>query len=229
VAIQTISKYTLAGHNQEAYNSLVLYLMQAYRKQGQEGKALLLKNDLLSENPRDLEITNRIKYFDLQGRWKGVMPNTHRLSVADSTDLVNIAGSGTTIARSACLTLRLFYPQLPVCEAVANQVKSSLAGTGYSGNSRGKELAMEALGQSYPNPTQGEAVIPYNLPKGTKTATLTINDVITGKIVKSYKLPVEQNQGALNVDLRNLNSGLYTYTLLVNEKPVATRKLAVQK
>ena len=84
-----------------------------------------------------------------------------------------------------------------------------------------------SLGQSYPNPTSSEATIPYLLPKGCKAAIISINEVVSGRQVKSYKL--KQEEANLIVDLHNLSNGIYTYTLYIDEKPVATKKLSVVK
>jgi hypothetical protein len=90
------------------------------------------------------------------------------------------------------------------------------------------EVAMEtfSLGQSYPNPTTETAIIPYNLPISYKQAQIIIRD-ITGREVGNFVL--RKNSSSLDINLRNLQNGIYTYTLVADGKPVATRKLAVMK
>ncbi len=82
------------------------------------------------------------------------------------------------------------------------------------------------LGQSYPNPAQETAIIPYTLPLGTKQSQIIIRDV-TGREIKSYN--IKPNSSSLEINLSNLPNGLYTYTLVVDEKPISTKKLAVLK
>jgi hypothetical protein len=82
------------------------------------------------------------------------------------------------------------------------------------------------LGQSYPNPTTEAAIIPYNLPVSSKNAQLIIRD-ITGREVGNYAL--KKNSSSLEINLSNLHNGLYTYSLIADGKPVATKKLAVMK
>jgi hypothetical protein len=82
------------------------------------------------------------------------------------------------------------------------------------------------LGQSYPNPTSASAIIPYTLPVSTKQAQLIIRD-ITGREVGKYD--IQKNSSSLEVQVGNLQNGLYTYTLVADGKPVATKKLAVMK
>jgi hypothetical protein len=101
--------------------------------------------------------------------------------------------------------------QLP--NAVINNVKPDLAAD------------KATLGQSYPNPTTSETTIPFSLPKNSKAATICINEVVTGRQVKSYKLRPEETR--LKVDLNDLSSGMYTYTLQIEGKPVATKKIVV--
>ena len=87
-------------------------------------------------------------------------------------------------------------------------------------------LAATALGAAYPNPAQEEAFIPYHLPKGTRSAQVLLTD-ITGRQVSSYAL--KGQQGRLPVSLSNMQNGLYLYTLVLDGKPAATRKLAVAR
>lgn len=83
------------------------------------------------------------------------------------------------------------------------------------------------LGQSYPNPTAAEAIIPYKLPKNYRQASIIIREIATGREIKSYEL--KRNESILKLDLRNFSNGMYLYSLVVDEKPIATKKLAVMK
>lgn len=82
------------------------------------------------------------------------------------------------------------------------------------------------LGQSYPNPASESAIIPYALPARANKAHIIIRD-ITGREVGNYA--ISKNRSSLEVNVSNLQNGLYTYTLVMDEKPLATRKLAVLK
>ncbi|MFC5269628.1 T9SS type A sorting domain-containing protein [Adhaeribacter terreus] len=83
------------------------------------------------------------------------------------------------------------------------------------------------LGQSYPNPTASEAIIPYSLPKNYNQASITIKEIATGKEIRRYEL--KKNSNSLTIDISNLSNGLYLYSLEIDDKPVATKKLAVMK
>jgi hypothetical protein len=82
------------------------------------------------------------------------------------------------------------------------------------------------LGQSYPNPATESAIIPFNLPNNYKQASIQIRD-ITGREVDKYA--IKKHSSSLEVNLKDFSNGLYTYTLLVDEKPVGTKKLSVIK
>jgi hypothetical protein len=95
-----------------------------------------------------------------------------------------------------------------------------------TGNSKELAAAGFTLGQSYPNPATETAIIPFNLPNSYKLARIQIRD-ITGRQVGNYA--IRKNSSSQEVNLKNFSNGLYTYTLLVDEKPVATKKLSVIK
>ncbi|MBK0402238.1 T9SS type A sorting domain-containing protein [Adhaeribacter sp. BT258] len=88
-------------------------------------------------------------------------------------------------------------------------------------------LAGTTLGQSYPNPTAAEAIISYSLPKNYTKARIMIREIATGREIKDFEL--KRNTSSLTVDLSGLSNGLYLYSLVVDDKPVATKKLAVIK
>ena len=90
------------------------------------------------------------------------------------------------------------------------------------------ELTAEtSLGQSYPNPTAAGAIIPYSLPKSYRKASISIREIATGREVRSYAL--KKGSSSLKADISSLSNGLYLYTLIVDDKPIATRKLAVMR
>jgi hypothetical protein len=88
-------------------------------------------------------------------------------------------------------------------------------------------LAGITLGQSYPNPAAAEAIIPYALPKNYYKASILIREIATGREIRKYDL--KRNSSSLSVDVSSLSNGLYLYSLVVDDKPVSNRKLAVMK
>jgi hypothetical protein len=66
------------------------------------------------------------------------------------------------------------------------------------------------LGFGYPNPTQNQITIPYNLPQGCKIADLIIYD-ITGNEIQKYR--VDKTFNNLLIDASTLSKGQYIYRI----------------
>jgi hypothetical protein len=78
--------------------------------------------------------------------------------------------------------------------------------------------------QNVPNPANSSTNITYSIPDGmSNRAQLLITDAL-GRQIKVVQLTTS---GALNLDVRSLASGVYNYSLLVNNKIVETKKLTV--
>lgn len=88
-------------------------------------------------------------------------------------------------------------------------------------------ITSTGLGQSYPNPTNSEATIPYQLPGNYQQASINIREIATGRELRKYEL--QRSESSLKVDLNNFSNGLYVYSLEVDGKQMATKKLAVIK
>jgi len=84
------------------------------------------------------------------------------------------------------------------------------------------------LYQNYPNPFNSTTVITYSVPIRS-FINLNIYD-ITGRLIKQL-VNNEQSAGyySLAVNLEELSSGIYLYTLLSNDKIINTRKLILVK
>ena len=72
-------------------------------------------------------------------------------------------------------------------------------------------------------PAQAEVTIPYELPTSVNTAKMVFADVLTGRILREQLL----RKAALRLDLAQLASVCYAYTLIIDGKPVATKKIVV--
>ena len=128
---------------------------------------------------------------------------------ATVTSLPNFTG-GMYVAKVKFPTLAPVVPPITI-----TGIKSDLA------------YSTKSLGQSYPNPTATEAIIPYSLPKNYRKSNIIIRELATGRGIRKYEL--KRNENNLKVDLSNFNNGLYLYSLEVDDKPIATKKLAVMK
>jgi hypothetical protein len=86
-------------------------------------------------------------------------------------------------------------------------------------------LSSAELGESIPNPVKGTASIKYALPEGSTRAQLLITDAL-GRMVRELSL---STSGTINVDVSALASGVYNYSLIVDNKTVITKKLTVAR
>lgn len=78
----------------------------------------------------------------------------------------------------------------------------------------------------YPNPALDFAQVDYQFSGNNQEVKITIYNVL-GLMVKEINL--DKDDRSVKISLRELNSGLYMYQLLVDGKPVATKKLMVRK
>jgi Secretion system C-terminal sorting domain len=78
----------------------------------------------------------------------------------------------------------------------------------------------------YPNPAADYALVDYQFSTNNQEVKIAIYNVL-GLLVKEVELDREDRSA--KISLKELNSGLYMYQLLVDGKPVATKKLMVRK
>ena len=78
----------------------------------------------------------------------------------------------------------------------------------------------------YPNPAADYAVVDYQFSSNSLEVKIAFYNVL-GLVVKEVEL--DRDDRSAKISLRDLNSGLYMYQLLVDGKPVATKKLMVRK
>lgn len=78
----------------------------------------------------------------------------------------------------------------------------------------------------YPNPIVTNARIDYNIHKEDTKAKIIIHNIL-GSALSAYELL--PSLSSVKIDADALNSGIYFYTLYVNNEGVMTRKLMVKK
>lgn len=78
----------------------------------------------------------------------------------------------------------------------------------------------------FPNPSQGQLTVQLTGQSGQDYKLRLTN--ILGREVRLLALRPEQAAAGLTVDLAGLPSGLYFYSLLVNDKVVSTKRLTLQ-
>ncbi len=85
------------------------------------------------------------------------------------------------------------------------------------------ELQITRSIKLYPNPVKHQAKLTYDLPVNTQ-ARLIVAD-ITGKEVMNTVL--QANTGYYTLNAEELKSGIYFYTIVLNNKKITTRKFIV--
>ncbi len=95
--------------------------------------------------------------------------------------------------------------------------------------SDGRSLIYEStaivLSDIYPNPVTDKAIIEYNLLDETKEAKMVVHNVL-GSVMGEFPMSPVENQ--LKIPTTEFNPGIYFYTLYVDSKSVATKKLVIK-
>lgn len=104
-------------------------------------------------------------------------------------------------------------------QAMINSLKEEVARLNGTTNAALNSAWIDAI----ENPVKGTARMRYNVPEGN--GRLLVLDV-TGRQIKSINL---KGGGTLNLDVSGLASGVYNYSLVVDGKPVETKRLTVQR
>jgi len=82
------------------------------------------------------------------------------------------------------------------------------------------------LGEPQPNPNSGSTQITYYLPENTGIAKIIFTDML-GKVMEENTL--QAGYGLLNIDTKNLPSGIYSYTLVIDGKAIDNKKMMRSK
>jgi hypothetical protein len=105
-----------------------------------------------------------------------------------------------------------------------NKANSIGEGSNSDATTNGKEISGVLLGQNQPNPFNQTTTIHYTIPRGTN-AQIMIYDV-SGKLVKTERAT---QSGQTQIDGFNFKAGVYTYTLMINGKLAASKKMVITK
>ena len=82
------------------------------------------------------------------------------------------------------------------------------------------------ISESYPNPATDVAKINYALIAGWNKAELMVYSVLGAQV---RIIDLIEDQGTVKMNVANLPSGMYFYTLIVDDKSIATKKMLVTK
>lgn len=80
------------------------------------------------------------------------------------------------------------------------------------------------LFQNKPNPFNKETIIEYNIVE-EGTASILLFDM-NGKLIKTISVKIP-GQGSVIINAKDLNAGMYYYSLIVNDKEIDTKKMII--
>jgi hypothetical protein len=84
-------------------------------------------------------------------------------------------------------------------------------------------LSSAQLSEVSPNPVKSIGIIQYAIPEGSTKAQLLITDAL-GRSIRQFTL---STSGVINMDVSALASGVYNYSLIVDNKTIVTKKMTV--
>ncbi len=82
-----------------------------------------------------------------------------------------------------------------------------------------------AVSDIYPNPADNFVAIDYTMPNEVENASVKIVNIL-GSVVKEQQIETRNNK--LTLDISDINSGVYFYSILVNGEGYITKKLIVR-
>ncbi|MBK5285899.1 MAG: hypothetical protein JJE25_10905 [Bacteroidia bacterium] len=89
-----------------------------------------------------------------------------------------------------------------------------------------EETSNALLGQNIPNPFSNSTIIPFRIPKGCNSASISITE-ITGKVIRV--IPVSCRETQLTLETGTLESAMYFYSLIVDGINVDTKQMSLLK
>lgn len=116
-----------------------------------------------------------------------------------------------------------FYDANNEADSTCATVRFSASPTGIQDVFMGDE---SGISESYPNPAKTVAKINYALKAGWQKAEVVVYSMLGSKV---RELKLKQDQGTLKLDVSTLPSGMYFYSLMVDDKAINTKKMLVTK
>lgn len=87
-------------------------------------------------------------------------------------------------------------------------------------------LAKSTISNAYPNPASSKVSFDYQLPEQVKTAGVKLYNIVGQEVKSEYLSGVSCK---LELDLNNLNEGIYFMTIILNGEAAKTSRIIVQK
>lgn len=155
-------------------------------------------------------LVSEVKGYTLPG------VNGERAQEVSAYKTVNYLGLITLLIASA-------QEQQLRIEKLEEQLSASTAQTGLI--TPGIETNLSGMEQNIPNPFSHEAVIKYNLPAETGSASICVYD-LTGKQLANMPLK-EMGASSLTVSSENFAAGIYIYSIIADGKLIDSKRMIV--
>jgi len=88
------------------------------------------------------------------------------------------------------------------------------------------EEGANGISESYPNPAKSVANINYSIAADSKDAQLVVYSMLGSKV---REVTLTEERGTVKLDVSSLPSGMYFYSLVVEDKAISTKKMLVTK
>jgi hypothetical protein len=85
--------------------------------------------------------------------------------------------------------------------------------------------AKSFLSNVYPNPAVNSLNINYNLPSGAKEGTIVVYNAIG---IRVKEISLNKTSGVANIDVADLQSGIYNAALVINGKLDAAKRFVIK-
>jgi len=108
-----------------------------------------------------------------------------------------------------------------------NELKAVLHSASTADKQNMRNISSASLEQNIPNPLTNTTSIHYYIPAGTSKSLLNIIDN-NGNTVKQISL-TGNGKGVVNIEASALNAGTYSYTLVIDGKIIATKKMVIAR
>lgn len=198
-----------------------------------ENMEVLDKSNLL-EKINQLSITRWNYKADQSRKYIGPMAQDfHKLfGVGDDTTISTIDPAGIALLAVQVLSAEIgtLKEQNEKLQDQLEQLLSAMSGIDLRADAKSEEAHEETfpqLGANIPNPFSNNTIIPFQINAMKGSASIVVTSIATGKVVAA--VPVSKNESFITFDSAHLDSGIYVYSLYVNDQLVETRKMQIFK
>lgn len=149
-------------------------------------------------------------------------PNTLSIAAGD-TRKTDFKGSYSPNGANGITTITYYF-----INTLAQPIDSDFVVIQYKTNASGVSSASASqmrISDPYPNPANNSTTFNYNFPLAINYAKVTIYDLL-GIPIKDIEIP--EKKGVLIVPTYDLKSGVYFYTVVVDDKTIISKKLIVK-